>query len=139
MKRLLFLFLLLPFTSIAMADKSPSPKVLSISLSKYNQVFMGRDTLAVSDLAKEIKNRLWKSYLGTGKMYDAIAFNAETGSTDESKDAVIKAIKEGLQMALKDICLEKHKQYFENLSVQKQEKTRKQFPVLFQDDFGQAR
>ena len=97
---------------------------------------MGRDTLPVSDVPKELKNRFWKSYLGTGKMYDYIIVELEEGVTTDMKTALLDAIKQGQQMSLKDISLEKHKQYFEDLSEKHKEKLRKQFPVLFQTEFN---
>ena len=137
---LLFLFFLAVPLSIS-ATETPFPasqKTLTITVTRYNQVFLGRDTLTVADLPKELRGRLWKSYLGTGKMHDNIEFNSDEAVTEEMKTTVKDAIKEGLQMAMKDICLEKHKQYFENLTERQQGKLRKQFPVLFQEVFGKA-
>jgi hypothetical protein len=134
----LAVLLLLPVALLANGEKERvnPPKTLEIKLSRYNQVFMGRDTLTVADLPKEIKSRLWKSYLGTGKMHDRIVMEVEAGVTKEMETALEGAIRQGLQMALKDICLEKHKQYFEDLTERQREKLKKQFPVLFQKNFA---
>ena len=46
-----------------------------------------------------------------------------------------KEIKEGQKKALVSVCLQKYKKTFDSLDEKKQEKLKKQFPVLFQTDF----
>ena len=119
---------------IAVPNKEPvrTKKILSLTVNEFSQVFMGRDTLMISDLPKELKNRFWKSYLGTGKMHDAIEVMYTANVASPVKAAAVDAIRQGQEMGLKDICLEKHKQYYADLNPRQQEKIRKQFPVLFQ-------
>ncbi len=110
-------------------------KVITITVSSYGMAYMGRDTMVLADLAKELRSRLWKSYLGTGKMQDAIKVEFTGDVPKDTKETATAAVQEGQKMALKDICLQKHKQYFENLGEKQQAKIRKQFPVLFQTGY----
>jgi len=48
---------------------------------------------------------------------------------------VLKEIQEGQRRALTELCLLKYKNRFENIEQRKQEKLKKQFPVLFQTDY----
>ena len=127
------------FATTILAAKYDIPvqekKVLSLTVSEFSQVFMGRDTLMISDLPRELKNRFWKCYLGTGKMQDALELRYSGNVASPVRAAAIDAIRQGQEMGLKDICLEKHKQYYEDLNPRQKEKIKKQFPVLFQAGF----
>ena len=94
---------------------------------------MGRDTLTVTQLTTEIQRRLWKSYLGTGKMYDALKVIFAGDVAEEVKKVVLESVHEAQQKALTEYCIDKHRKRFENLSSGQQKKIRKQFPVLFQE------
>jgi len=68
-------------------------------------------------------------------MYDAIILKYE-GSVDSLvRDTAIKSIKDAMEKALTDICLQLHRKRFGDLSGSQQNKIRKLFPVLFQEDF----
>ena len=117
-------------------NKLIPPKILTIVVGADGKISMGRDTLLTTELAKEIKNRLWKSFLGTDRMHDVIKLEISGEASPTIRTAVIEAIHEGQKMALKEICVEKHKKYFEDLSSSHQQKIKKQFPVLFQTDYS---
>ena len=115
-----------------MPFKLREEKIITITVNQYSQVFIGRDTLTISDLSKELENRLWRNYLGTGKTYDRIKLNFTKDVSQPTRLATVAAIKSAQKNVLKEISLEKHKKLFEDLAPDKQEKMRKQFPVLFQ-------
>lgn len=107
-------------------------KIITITATPSGSVYIGRDTLAIEDLAKELQTRLWKSYLGTGKMQDSIHLLFSGEVLMGTRGAVMDAIQEGQQLALKDICLQHYKTLFEELNEKQQAKLKKSFPVLFQ-------
>lgn len=116
--------------------RSFSPgKIISITVSEAGQAFIGRDTLSLDHLTAELQNRLWKSYMGTGKMYDSIHLLFIGEVLMEVRGFAIDAIREAQKKALTIICLEKHKKLFEDITSRQQDKIRKQFPVLFQQDY----
>ena len=97
MKIWIFVFLLL---GMKQAFPVPQQKILTVAVDKNGQIFMGRDTLSLDRLPYEIQQRLFKSYLGTGKMYDQIQFQR---IGDDVLPTIIhattEAIKEGQQKA----------------------------------------
>ena len=107
-------------------------KVIHITVNQYSQVLIGRDTLTISDLSKELEERLWRNFLGTGKTYDAIKLSFTETVSQTTKEAVIAAIKNAQKAVLKSISLEKHEDIYESLPPDKQQKLKKQFPALFQ-------
>ena len=116
-------------------DKIPDIpiKVITITVNGSGNVFMGKDTLTTDILAAELKERLWKSYLGNGRMYDQIELVLQGEVLMGVKGAALDAIKEAQGKALKELCIEKYKKPFENLSAAQQKKVKRQFPVLFQE------
>jgi len=82
-----------------------------------------------------IRERLFKSYTGTGKMYDAIKLVKDGSPEPVIIEVVIKEIKSGQKKALTELCLEKYKKLFENINGRQQEKLKKNFPVLFQSGY----
>ncbi len=111
-------------------------KIIYVTIDESGIIRVGRDTVDTEHLAKYIQERLFKSYLGTGKMYDRINFKKENEQVADTVAAiVIKEIKEGQQRALRQICTEKYKKLFEELDSGRQRKIKKQFPVLFQTDY----
>jgi hypothetical protein len=136
MRRLIFTALILfAGTNVHAGSFAPGPsakKIITILVNEKNLAFIGRDTLLLQDLATELQKRLWKSYTGTGKMYDAIHLQYSGEVVTVIKDAAIKAIQLAQKNALTDICLEMHKKLFDTLSKGQQRRIKKQFPVLFQ-------
>ncbi len=129
---LLLSFLLMQRTTAA----ETGDKVLVVILESSGIVKIGRDTVATDNIAKYIQERLFKSFLGTGKMHDRILFAREKGMEDEAAiERVLREIQEGQTRALRQLCTEKFRKKYEDLDKDKQHKIQKQYPVLFQTDF----
>ncbi|HKB44271.1 MAG TPA: hypothetical protein VKC90_07770 [Chitinophagaceae bacterium] len=110
-------------------------KVITVTVDDKGYVFIGKDTLTSIELSDELQRRLWKTYMGTDKMYDAIHLDFKGEVSMNTKESIKKAILEGQKKALTDICLQKHKKLFDDLNSHQQRKIRKQFPVLFQREY----
>lgn len=130
MKIWIFAFLLL---GMKQAFPVPQQKILTVAVDKNGEIFMGRDTLSLDQLPGEIQQRLFKSYLGTGKMYDQIQFQRVGDVLPAIIHATTEAIKEGQTKALREYCISKYSSSFERLNNNQQNKVKKNFPVLFQD------
>jgi biopolymer transport protein ExbD len=131
----ILVFAVMPAKAITYGKSIFSKKILIVTVDEKGHVFIGKDTLTSGELSDELQKRLWKSYMGTDKMYDAIhlEFNGEVPMN--IKGSVKNAIHEGQKKALTDLCLQKHKKLFEHLSIRQQRKIMKQFPVLFQQEY----
>lgn len=111
-------------------------KTLELTVDKTGIIHIGRDTITTDDLPRYIQERLFKSYAGTGKMYDAIILKVTDGGPDEiTIGSIIKKIREGQERALNELCLQKYKKIYEAIDKKKKERLKKQFPVLFQPDY----
>ena len=139
MRRLFFLALF--FTNLVVANKiyaapvnSPE-KFIRIHVDPRGYAYVGKDTLTIIELTDEIRIRLWKSYLGTGKMPKALLVSYAGNAAEVNKTATEKALKEGLQKTLQQLCVHKFKKRFEDIGKGQQQKLKKQFPVLFQQLF----
>jgi hypothetical protein len=117
-------------TSSLLADK-----IITVKVNTAGIISVGRDTISSDDLALYIRERLFKSYTGTGKMYDGIKLVKEGNPEQVVWDVILKEIAKGQQKALNELCLEKYKRLFENISGRQQEKLKKNFPVLFQTTY----
>jgi hypothetical protein len=125
-----FLFLM---SQSGMASPNPgTDKIISISVNANGKAIIGRDTLDMDQLSAEIQERLWKGYMGTGKMYDKIIIQSANDVDTTKKNSAIAAVQKAQKNVLTELCLEKHKKLFEALSSGQQERIRKKFPVLFQ-------
>lgn len=94
---------------------------------------MGPDTIYVADLAADLQERLWKSWLSTGKMYDRIEIKLRGEVLMGVRGAALDAIKEAQGKTLTAVCLQKYKQNYEMLTAKQKQKLKRQFPVLFQE------
>jgi biopolymer transport protein ExbD len=110
-------------------------KIITVTINQKGEISIGRDTLTVDQVTHELQERLWRSYLGTGKMYDAIHLEVAAGTQAGIITNAKNAIKEAQKKALIDVCLQKHKKLFDDLSNSQQNKIRRQLPVLFQQDY----
>lgn len=72
--------------------------------------------------------------MSNGKMATTIFVKNDTESK-EIQPEIVAAIREAQEKTLIVLSLHKHKKRFEDISTQKQEKIKKQFPVLFQEKF----
>jgi hypothetical protein len=133
--------LLLLFTAVLSGSHhSPSislfpGKTITVIVNANGQAIMGRDTLSMEEMTKELKTRLWKGYLGTGKMADSISLQFANDALMGVRQSATDAVKKAQADALTDLCLEKFKTTFDQLNTNRQDKLRRQFPVLFQQTF----
>lgn len=137
----LSLFLLLSTTGFANQPASSkqlklTEKILQVIVDETGTINVGRDTVGSDNLAKYIQERLFKSFMGTGQMQSRIKFSkANNDVPDMVVEVVLKEIQEGQKRALRQLCLQKYENLFENIDTRKQDKLKKQFPVLFQTDY----
>ncbi len=118
------------------AVKLPPEKILHIKVDEAGTISVGRDTLLADDLAQYVQKRLFKSYTGTGEMHSKIKLEPTSNNVpDTVVDVVIKEIQEGQRRALTELCLLRYKKLFSDIEQRKQDKLKKQFPVLFQTDY----
>ena len=111
----------------------PPVKIITIRVFPDGKLFMDRDTLRSETLSPVLRQRLWKSYMGTGKMYDSIHVSFEGEVLMGVRGSVLDAIKDAQLKTLTQLCLEKYRKEFANISVRQQNKLKNQFPVLFQE------
>ena len=130
--RTLLLLLSLLLSGLSTASLAQPAKIIRIEAGTNAVSRIGRDTVLLEDLSRDIHVRLWKSFLGTGRTYDRIELQVEEGTTEAIRTALREAIRQGQQKALDQICLEKNKKVFARISGSQQQKMRKKFPVLFQ-------
>ena len=107
MNRIILSLLLLSVVSFADAKSFPAKKYLDITVMANGRIHMWPDTLSSTELPAIVQERLWKSYLGTGKMYDEIRVNYQNDVTEKQKADALKAIREGQSKALIEVCLQK--------------------------------
>jgi hypothetical protein len=116
------------------ADGKPLPqqKILTVILDNNGWICIGRDTLSVDKVAFEVQQRLWKTYLGTGKMQDEIVIQLHGDVLPTIQAAAKEAIQKGQEKALAEYCVMKYKKTFDKLNENQQSKVKRQYPVLFQ-------
>ena len=113
-------------------------KKLTIQVNVKGDVTIDRITLLNADLAKEVQQRLWRSYMSNGKMLNTIVLHLDERVSEEIKNEVMFAIKTGQEKTLTVLSLHKYKKRFEDISTGKQDKIKKHFPVLFQSTYEQS-
>ncbi|HEX7906424.1 MAG TPA: hypothetical protein VF487_21265 [Chitinophagaceae bacterium] len=127
-----WIFLLIPF--ISQSTDPFQQKTLVIIVDAKGQVSIDRIKIETDDLPRELQQRLWRSFVGNGKMPQVIKVQFENELPPESTKAILEAVKQGQQRTLNILSLHKYKNKFENITTRKQDKIKKQFPVLFQED-----
>ncbi len=136
MRALLLLLAIMPSLNVSASNKLPAEKILQVTVNEVGTVTVGRDTVNADNLAKYIQERLFKSYMGTGQMHSKIKFvKANDNVPDMVTEVILKEIQNGQQRALTELCLQKYKNFFDKIEKRKQDKLKKQFPVLFQSNF----
>lgn len=121
------------FTSLNPLNAGKEEKIILIRVDEIGMITDGMDTISTDELSTYISTRLFKSFTGTGKMYESIKVERINGGPLlDVMDLILKEVYAGQKKALADLCLHKYKQGFDSLSAKQQEKVRKQFPVLFQ-------
>ena len=134
--RVLLLLSALLILQQAVASNGNADKVITVRIEESGIILVGRDTVTTENLSRYIQERLFKSYLGTGKMHNRISFSKGSENIPALvTDIVIKEIKEGQQRALRQLCAEKYKKQYERLTSHQQWKLQKLYPVLFQTDY----
>ena len=131
----LFFILLLLANKKVNASTPSADKIITVKVNTAGIIYIGRDTISSDELALYIRQRLFKSYTGTGKMYDAIKLVKDGEPENVVFEIVRKEIASGQKKALNELCLEKYKQLFEDISSRQQQKLKKNFPVLFQTTY----
>lgn len=114
-------------------------KIVSIHADAKGQVTIDRIMLQGADLAKEVQQRLWRSYMSNGKMVSSISLHFDEGVTEEVRNEVLFAIKTGQEKTLTVLSLHKYKKRFEDIGASKQDKIKKHFPVLFQRNYEEIK
>ena len=135
---MLVLFVSIFFNALNAAGEEmtiPFQKSVTIKVEENNRIQIDGLTVYLEDLAREVQHRLWRSYMSNGKMLRAVHLVLEGNVRDDRKKNVIAAIREGQVKTRTVLSLHKHKKKFEDISSNKQDKIRKQFPVLFQEEF----
>lgn len=134
--RLLFLALLFSILPGVSQATPPEQRVLYITVTEAGRVTVGGgDSIDVSDVPKQVKDALFKSSLGNRKYYKISITRVGENIPDGTLNSLNDMIRQGQQAALDAICLEKFKQLYSELDDKKQEKLRKQYPVLFQREY----
>jgi len=131
----LFIFSFVTAKASDFSEKINPQRSITVTVDQKGWIYIGKDTLTADQLAEELQNRLWKSYLGTGKMYHSIRLEHAGEVLPEIDGNVKKAIKEAQQKALTEVCLQLHKKLYDDLGNRQQRKIRNQFPVLFQQNY----
>lgn len=111
-------------------------KVIHVIVDESGIISIGRDTVTSDELARYIQERLFKNYLGTGKMYDKILFSKANDNVPAIvAEVVLNEIIEGQKRALRELCVQKYENKYDNITKKQQAKLKKAFPVLFQQKF----
>ena len=124
------------FVNNAKASNSFAEKIITVKVNTSGIVTIGRDTVSSDGIAAYIRDRLFKSYTGTGKMYDAIKLVIDGEPQAVVMEVILKEIARGQKKALNELCIEKYKKLFDDISARQQEKLKKNFKVLFQESYG---
>ena len=136
-----FIFILSLFSTFTVFASPPAKnnmayKVILLKINDAGLITDGLDSIALTDVAQYIRERLFKNYSGTGKMYDKIRIEKRGEHVTESSiEALVKEIKAGQKLALAEFCLHRYKKTFDELDKKQQQRLEKRYPVLFQSSF----
>jgi hypothetical protein len=127
-----FALALLLFATLAWKPV-PAVRILHISVTAREEVSIDGVPIDISELlSKELQNRLWRSFMGNGKMPDRIDLQFEESAPAVVRTSIIKSIKEGQEKTLNVLCLHKYKKSSTDIKSKQRSRLQKQFPVLFQ-------
>ena len=111
----------------------PAVHILHISVTAKEEVSIDGVKIDISELlSKELQNRLWRSFMGNGKMPDRIDLQFEESAPTVVKTSIFKSIKEAQEKTLNILCLHKYKKASTDIKQKQRSRLQKQFPVLFQ-------
>ncbi len=137
MRLLLSLLAITAFLSSYAVEKNPAEKILLVQIDDIGIISVNRDTVSSDILARYIQERLFKSYLGTGKMHSRIKLEKMNENVpDMVTEVIVNEIKQGQKKALTEVSLQKYRRTYDSLEKRQQEKLKKLFPVLFQENFS---
>ena len=88
-------------------------KTVTIHVNEKSELTIDGVSVYSDNLAKEIQQRLWRSYMSNGKMLQSIVFRMDQGVPDGTKTMVLDAIKTAQSKTLTVLSLHKHKKRFE--------------------------
>jgi len=136
MRLLLLLLTCFSWPTANAAKKITADKILLVTVNETGTITVGRDTVSADNLARYVQERLFKSFMGTGKMHDHIKLVKATDAVpDMVTTVVVEEIQSGQRKALQELSLQKYRKKFDTLDAKKQGKLKKLFPVLFQSRF----
>ncbi len=136
MRLFLSLLAMTAFLSSSTVEKNPAEKILLVQIDDIGIISVNRDTISSDILARYIQERLFKSYLGTGKMHSRIKLEKMNENVPEMvTEVIVNEIKQGQKKALTEVSLQKYRRTYDGLEKKQQEKLKKLFPVLFQENF----
>lgn len=130
--------LLLSFLLSAAPSSHPAysaEKIITIAVSATGNVTIDNVAIEADVVTKELQQRLWRSYMLSGKMADRVAIQWNEANSDVLKKSITDAIKEAQAKTLTMLCLHKYKKKFEDIGSRKQSRLRKQYPALFQQTY----
>jgi hypothetical protein len=111
-------------------------RIIIISVNTREEVSIdGIKIDNVDNLSQQIQQRLWRSYMGNGKMPDIIHIRFDTDVPINLRSAVFGAVRDGQERTLNVLSLEKFKKKFADASDKQKDKLKKRFPILFQQTF----
>ena len=115
--------------------KTPFQSIIIITIDERGQASIGKDSFDTEGLTAELQKRFWGSYLGTGKMQEAVKVENAGVVPVGFQKSIFDAVKKAQQTALTDLCLQLHKKKFEDLTPKQKSKIKTKFPILFQQKF----
>jgi len=137
--QLLFIAAAFSLCSDSLGNSNPASyffqNTIVVTVDAKGKAMIGKDSFDMEGLSHELQQRFWKSYLGTGKMQQAVKLEFIGKVPSTFRNDAVAAIKKGQQDALVDLCLQLHKKRFEDLSARQQEKIKTKYPILFQQNF----
>ncbi len=138
MLRLLTCCILLITAPTIPAAAAPSPiiKTITVKVLADQQCFIDGYKVNFWELGTELHKRIWRTFMGNDKMPDNVLVVYEGDVNDETKTATLKSVQEAQQRTKTMYALFKYKKKFEDLSDSKKDKIKKQFPILFQQEFS---
>jgi hypothetical protein len=111
-------------------------KIITVTVTAKQEVSIdGIRIDNIDNLSVQVQQRLWRSYMGNGKMPGLIRIQFEPDVAISVRSLVFGATRQGQEKTLTVLSLEKYKKRFENISSKQQDKLKKKFPVLFQQTF----
>ena len=130
--------LLLSFLLSAAPSSHPAystEKIITIAVSAKGDVTINNVAIEADVVTKELQQRLWRSYMVSGKMADRISIQWNEANSNALKKSISDAVKEAQAKTLTMLCLHKYKKKFEDIGSRKQGRLQKQYPALFQQTY----